>query len=770
MIDEQASTRPSVEGPQATGPSPAGTDAMRPSSLEHAEAMRIFRAWFKGDAQHSQDWRTQAKIDFDFVAGDQWSEKDQGILKDQNRTPITFNRSLTIIKAVAGMEINGRHEISYLPRKMEDAAIDETLTGACKWMADECDGEDEESESFQHALICGLGVLEHRMDYEEEPEGKYVEEALDPLCYYWDRTARKKNIADRRRDWYVKVMPLGDAQQLFPGKSAAQLDAKWAIGNEPKTPQKTLEERRIRDENSSGPLTDLEEITMVHLEWWEREEVWLVADPQNNSLLKIDGPTYKQLQAQHAQVEQMKAMAMPGYEPQQLVAAKTYQKAYKQAFLGSEIIEIGPAKDPTKFSRTCITGEFHHNRKTWFGIIRTLRDPQMWGNKWLSQILHILNTTAKGGIVAETDAFEDQRQAEQAWARPEGIAWVRKLYNGQGQPRIIPKPGAADAGALSGYVDLLTMAVNATRDVSGINLELLGQKDMAQPGILEAMRKQAGMTVLATVFDALRRMRKLVGRIRLYYIQNFLSDGRIIRITGQDGAKSIRLLREKTLGEYDVIVDDTPTSPNQKEATWATLQPLMVAFKDQLMARPDIFIKILSFSPLPTQLVSSIDQLLQNPPGDQAQFQQQMQKIQMAGAVAKVSLDQANAELANKKAAATESTAMYDLAMAQNLLLKHQGDMAAAFNEARKAGMDEAKMRIDAGKAQADTAHTYAKLDTEQAKADQIRAQTAGEHASTAGQHVSTLIDALTPIHHSDPKTGGPMEPPPSKPQPARVA
>src|SRR5215470_1935407 len=119
--NEQANTKPSDEGPTATGDAPGrGQDAMRPSQLELSEALRIFKAWFKGDKQHSADWRTQAKIDFDFVAGDQWTEKDQALLKDQNRTPITFNRSLTIIKAVAGMEINGRHEIAYLPRKMED--------------------------------------------------------------------------------------------------------------------------------------------------------------------------------------------------------------------------------------------------------------------------------------------------------------------------------------------------------------------------------------------------------------------------------------------------------------------------------------------------------------------------------------------------------------------------------------------------------------------------------------------------------------------------
>jgi hypothetical protein len=51
------------------------------------------------------------------------------------------------------------------------------------------------------------------------------------------------------------------------------------------------------------------------------------------------------------------------------------------------------------------------------GLIKVMRDPQMWANKWLSQTLHILNTTAKGGIVAEEDAFADMTEAEEKTGR-----------------------------------------------------------------------------------------------------------------------------------------------------------------------------------------------------------------------------------------------------------------------------------------------------------------------------------------------------------------
>lgn len=747
MPIEPVATLPAdYPSPQADQSAKPG-ESMRPSELAQAEQLRVFKAWFAGDERHSRQWRDEAKADFDFVCPDgQWSEDDKRVLRDQNRTPIEFNRILTVIRSIAGMEINGRHEIAFLPRTLDDAAVNETLTGASKWMSDECDGEDEESEAFEKAVVCGMGWTEHRMDYLEDRKGKYIEESTDPLEMFWDRTARKKNLVDARRIWHVRVMPLSDAQSMFPGFDRNQLDAKWARGNAPEYPQKTLEEKRVRDENSSGPLADQDEVTLVRLQWWEREPCWCVADPANNKMLEVSDDVYEKLQKRHAEVQSLLMQANPMHRPQALQAVKGVRKVFKQAFIGAEVLECTDGPLPDRFSFTCITGQLHHNKRKWFGLVRMLRDPQMWANKLYSQVLHILNSTAKGGILAETDAFEDQRQAEATLARPDAITWTKKGAIKDG--KIMPKPGQGEASA---YVELLAMAINATRDVSGINLELLGQKDINQPGILEAMRKQAGMTVLATMFDALRRMRKLTGRIRLYFIQNFLSDGRLIRVVGKDGAKTIPLLRDKTLGEYDVVVDDTPTSPNQKQANWAIIASLLPAFKDQLMARPEIFLKILDYSPLPVQMVEAIKEMIQQqPPPDP--MTEQLKQATLAGAVAKASKDQAQAELFLKQASSTEATAMYDMAMAQNLLLKHNGDMV-------KAAQEWQKQRQAADQAPLDAAHKVAQIGTEQAKADQIRAQTDKTHADRVRAHVGSLIDALSPIPHHQDAFPAPMAP-----------
>jgi hypothetical protein len=94
-------------------------------------------------------------------------------------------------------------------------------------------------------------------------------------------------------------------------------------------------------------------------------------------------------------------------------------------------------------------------------------------------------------------------------------------------------------------------------------LELLGLRDANQAGVLEEHRKQAGMTILASLFDSLRRFRKRQGRVLLYYIMTYLSDGRLVRIVGDEGAKYVPLIRQEGVAQYDVIVDDAPTSPQR---------------------------------------------------------------------------------------------------------------------------------------------------------------------------------------------------------------
>lgn len=716
----------------------------RPSTLDKTSMLRVLKTWFRDDASHSAKWREEAKEDFDFRAGHQWTASERSQLRDQLRPEIVFNRSLTIIKAVAGFEINSRHEIQFLPRTLNDSAVNEVLTGASKWMGDECEAEDEESEAFQDVVTCGMGWCEARISYEQDSAGLYEETEINPLEMYWDYRARKRNLVDRKRCARLRQLALSEAMEMFPGFDKTQLDARWAVGLEMEEQTKTIEEKRRREENAGDNYIEREDVHLVQMQWVERAPYWLVADEATNKKVELPDDKYKLLKAR------MDALGM------KLVAVKIFKREFFQAFIGAEILEVNTAPVPDRFTFECQTGEQDKNKGTFFGLIRVMRDPQKWANKWLSQTLHIMNSNAKGGIMAEPDAFDDQRQAEESYSKPESITWMKRgaLGGGPGQgAKIMPKPQATFP---SGFINLLEFAISSLRDVTGINLELLGQKDINQPGILEAQRKQAGMTVLATMFDSLRRFRKRVGHIRLYYIQNYLSDGRLVRITGQDGAKVIPLIRDKCLGEYDVVVDDAPTSPNQKQANWALIAPMLPMFKDQLMSNPDLLLEILQFSPLPSRLIEALRTTLGKlSPQQQAdqQFQQQVKQLKVADMVATIDQKQSTSEMQNAKAGATQATAMYDLAMARDLLQKN--------------GFDGLSQHLDA-------AHKLSQIDKEQASADNIRAKTAGQQATTTNTHadtlnthmdtahkgVSALIDALTPIPQGQPQQQQPAPQP----------
>lgn len=622
------------------------------SELDEAAIYNRLKNWFKADFAHSQDWRSGARLDFDFVAGDQWSAADKAALLDQKRPAITFNRTLSIIKSVSGIEINGRHETVFLPRGTAPGTIkvNELLTGASQWMADSSDADDEQSEAFQDAIVCGMGWTEPSLEFEEDPDGAYTEDKIDPLEMVWDKSARKKNLQDARRIFRVRKLSLEEARDLAAefGEEVhddADLNADWASGIDDGKSEATkpVEERRQRLENSGGEDGE-RDVYIVHAQWIEKETYYRVAlphDPKPQTLTK------EQFNKVYARAQALGV---------KLSFVKQRRKVYKQALLGGRVLgAVKPGLCKDRFTFQCITAEKHRNKGTWFGLVALMRDPQMWANKWLSQTLHILNTTAKGGIIAETDAFENQRQAQDTYAQPDAITWAAP--GAIAKNKIMQKPGT---GIPTGYINLLEFAISSIRDVTGINMELLGLRDANQPGVLEAQRKQAAMTILATLFDSLRRFRKNVGRVRLGLIQDYLADGRLIRVLGNDGdAEAVELLKSGTVGNFEVIVDDAPTSPNQKQETWAALQMMLPVFRDMLT--PELVLMIMEYSPLPSKLVDGLKKTLQEP-NPEADAAKAMQK---QAAAAKVSLDQARAEKDRATADQTRLQGILDLIQAQ---------------------------------------------------------------------------------------------------------
>jgi len=323
-------------------------------------------------------------------------------------------------------------------------------------------------------------------------------------------------------------------------------------------------------------------------------------------------------------------------------AIKLPRRKYMQAFTaGKTVMEQGEAPVQKGFTLKPMTGRHDRNKNIWYGIVRSFFDPQDWTNKLFSQILHIINTNAKGGLLAEMNAFEDVRQAEDSWAQVDSITWAKP--GAVAEKRIMPKPPPPYP---QGMDRLMQVAISMFPEVSGMNLELLGLADKVQPGVLEAQRKQAGMTLLAWAFDAMRNYRKQHGRILAEFIRRYISDGRLIRIAGKEQQQYLPLMKDQMAIEYDLIVDESPSSPNQKERVFAIFTQLLPILTDQGVP----FIpELLDYSPLPQPLIEKWKQAMRPKP-EQQQAQQQAQQVQMESAVADVQETRSKTSLNRAKA------------------------------------------------------------------------------------------------------------------------
>lgn len=307
-----------------------------------------------------------------------------------------------------------------------------------------------------------------------------------------------------------------------------------------------------------------------------------------------------------------------------LQAAKIRRKAYKYMFVvGDKIAEEGDLK--CGFTMLCMTGKRDQNTGLFYGLTRVMKDPQRWANKFLSQIMHIVNSNAKGGLMAEAGAFVDPKRAEEDWSDPNAIVWMKNgaISGNKVKERV-------SATYPQGLDKLLQFAIASIPDATGINLEFMGMQDRAQANVLEQTRKKAAFVILAGFFDSLRLYRKEEGRLLAHFIKEYMNDGRIIRITTENGQQAIPLQLTEDAMLYDVVVDQAPDSPNMKEEVWGALKEIIPsALKAGMPVPPSVW----KFSPLPFDTAQEFNNAMAGklPPKAQEAMQGMQQQLQKLG-------------------------------------------------------------------------------------------------------------------------------------------
>lgn len=549
---------------------------------ERDDLLRMFGEWDRELDSHWSGWRKEARECFDMFAGRSWTKTERAEMEDLNRVPVEFNRSLPLVKAVAGAEITGRLRVDYKPRTLGDSVTNEMLTSGAEWIRDECDAGGEESQAFLNTLICGIGATETRLDFEIDPDGMVIEDCVDSLEIDIDPGARKTCAVDaeyvRRRREFTKRK----AEERF-GEGVTGSDDDSYVGESIDDP------RNAYNDDANGEKRGRDTVTIKEYQWFELRKEYVVLNPATNQTISVERDEFEQLQ---------KAARSAGRAFQHM---ERRRRVYRRAFVSDKrILEVEDL--PTKsFTYKFITGDYDRNEGVWFGLLRPMRDPQKWANKFFSLLIHIMATNAKGGLLAEADAFEDIEEAEETWASGDSIT----LLQPGAIEKVKPKPSAQYP---TGIDRMMETAQTAIRDVAGISPEFLGQADRDQPGVLEHQRKQAAYGIMSGFFDSQRRFRKEQGGLQLTMMAH-LPKGTLIRVSMDDWENPRYVPMEqmaldpKTM-RYDVIVSEAPNGPNQKERTFQVILQILPMVKDSMT--PELWLEVLRFAPLPESFVEKV--------------------------------------------------------------------------------------------------------------------------------------------------------------------
>ena len=580
-------------------------------------------------------WRSEAKKAYDFVAGEQWSPEERQVMEDLMRPVTVFNRIAPIVNAIVGHETANRQAVAYLPRQLGATPVADVISHGAKWVRDECGADGEESDAFEDCVITGEGWIDTEPDYDSDPDGTILIERVDPREMDIDPTCDKKNYKGAKWICRTRKMERTRAQELWPHASFGDFEPTGRQTSSGDPIDVIAAAFYHADSGAEGRTGAERDLVLVHdYQWWEFEPIYRIPGqvvastpalmmalqqtmpdvrPSETGLLTFDPQQWAVIQP----------MLPPGVKP-----IEQRRRVYKRMFwTGMQILEEKDCPVRDSFTYKAITAKRDHQKHMWYGIVRAMRDPQLWSNKFMSLALEIVATSAKGGIFAEIDAFEDPRKAEDDYADPSAMIYVKPGSLSGQNPKIMPRPVSAGPPQMQ---QLMMYANQSLNDAAGVNPAVMGfSKELDVSGVLEQTRLQAGLNLLSYLFDALRRYRKEQGTLLMQMMRQYIPEGRLVRIEGPEGAQYAKLAFDPGIDKYDIVVDEAPTAPNVKEQTWETFVSLAPHLPPQMMT-PQFLLPLLEYSPFPRALVQKWMKSASNPQAQQqAQMAQQLQAAEI---------------------------------------------------------------------------------------------------------------------------------------------
>ncbi len=419
----------------------------------------------------------------------------------------------------------------------------------------------ESAESYNKEVDV---TTETHMDYSSDPNGVVKTEMVPVFDMQWDPTAVQQNLMDAKYVYRGRWIDKMDFQRqwgldgdFLKNYKDEQLTSRFANAQ----PHDQSKAWMYLDDPRDWVHNNGDQVLVVDYQYRGEQDAILYRLPDGT--LEWEGvDTWEQLRTEMQE--------LMGYDPVSQGVAETKAPCYYSVHLAGEYV-LQKVKLPYRgFTYNCITGFQDRSTQypTYFGLMRLMKDPQNWANKFLSQLIHIIGTNPKGGVVVGPSVFDDNRQAREQWARPDGFLVANKQIQ-PGDIQHLPTGNMPVA-----QLQLFDRVSDMVPTAAGVNMNYFaGQaEDLRRTAghAVESVQRQAA-AVLAPIFDSFKRYRKNQGKLMLRFMREHAEVNQLVRISGPPLAKYAQLAMSDMFQRYDVVVDESPVSANSEHETWKTM-------------------------------------------------------------------------------------------------------------------------------------------------------------------------------------------------------
>lgn len=606
---------------------------------------------FEEDMQADRENREEMVLDLKMAAFDQWHPEIKQLREEHEPFPLpclTINTTNQFVNQVVGDRRANQTSIKVLPREDGDKDVAEVRSELIRSIELQSRADRVYTLAFTHAVSCGQGAFEVALDWAYDDafdRDLFIRGIPNPMSVLFDSTAADPTARDACRAWKMGRMRLEDYKREYP---------KAALPS----------------------MFDTDVLTQGWSEkdgsWVRTAELWRLEERPRTIAMMQDGSVLDVTDKPKNGRWRNQVLTGPDGEPR--IRRSMCKYATMVITNGQEQLTDPFELKIPRLPIIRVMGQevWVGDKRTRFGLIRGLRDPQQLKNYWRSAVAEQLMGATRANFIASAESIKGR---EDDW--PNTL-----VYTGSTAPTEVT------GSNLAAIINEAQMCAQDMKDVTGLHDASLGMRSNETSGVAIQRRQNEGDIATIAYHDNMNAAMQDAGEVINALIPIVYDTPRTIRVVGaNDAVKLLRINDTKhpdsvdlATGRYDVTISTGPAYATRRQEAAAQLMDLARNNQAMMAQAGDLIVKALDV-PDGDQLADRLrPQGVADGDEDQTPEQQAAQAVQkqMAERAQQMQMAGAEAELRTKIAEARKAEAQADEAEAKAALEKTKAQEAQA--------------------------------------------------------------------------------------------